>query len=1207
MIISLFCFLPIFLLGQTQQAPLIAKIGTNVAKYRTLSLGTIYYSFDAPTDGVCALNMSRNLNVEHSSPFIENSTGTSINFTVVKGINLFAITNNIIRRPDTSFTLSFRPVIQGEISTNPIAIASSNSQLAQTNITYYSSTVPAHSMISFSNSVNINSFICTSSFSVYGDSYYIEKEGTYIFEVYNKVLDNISSFTETITSVTATGQTIETAIPMTTGTNTVSALPTGKIWYKYVSNNISNINLSFCNLPIQVNIGQFRLLNQSVNQNFSFPDSCEKTFQYTDPGDTLYVCLIVNKYENFNFLLSSTSIDEGHSCVTAKPASIGSNSISFNNQWFVYTAPQDGAIAFSYNNLVFPYTNFYSADYNCSLTEYQYNESNKTVYPCKQGQKFYISANVLDTSFTISQLNSAPLGSSSNLAPVVEGTNKASFQYSFHYQYSFTPTTDKLVVMPLFPDSLSLSQSPDMFQCKVSGTDPTKGYFIANAGVSYTIDAYSYRYSTGSWDFHSENLPDSLKKEQIESTTNYILNDVYKTLNAERVSIGHIGLMIGDVCSRQAEVGGDISILGKDLPDLQQIMLFKTTADNYTIRNLWVNTYIGINYANVVIKQCNESTLLPVSFKNQLLGEAYFLRALQYFYLLNFFGEIPIPTEPFIGENVPFYSSLYNPDNPFPEFSFSSKASKDVVWKLIEQDLQKASNYLPLRNRYNHLDIWRASKGAAQALLCKSYIFQQKWQQAKNTADSVIQSAQYALTADYHTIFTHEAALNSEKIFEINDSLFGSYNLRTIDRNIRYVQSTQYNFLGYQLDCPSNLLVNKYQVKSSTGIIGSWAKGVTFSDWDPRLDLIAKQGDSIYLNNTWYRDSINNVYQFTTRKSEEINAYATQGSTINIPLIRYSDLLLWHAEASMHLGDQTTALDDVNSIRTRARNSHHVANGSGGYNLVAGTLPSNYTSITLNDIYLERDLELSMEGHGFFDLVRTGRDSTILAIDTLDAIGRTIAYKTGVNEIFPIPYSTIFNSNDSLKQNNGYYTPQAKILAIANPLQDETVPSGEQILVFDMSNVFTINGQAFIPDDDIICIVDYKFVYAEYFAGKLFVEINAAATGILSIPYSISDSIHTISDTLKITLDPTLKIASPIVSKQSNVCVYPNPCKEYINIVLFVKEKTIVELIDLTGRVLFRNETVKDETINTSNLSAGMYIVKIITADSTFTKNVIVE
>ena len=121
----------------------------------------------------------------------------------------------------------------------------------------------------------------------------------------------------------------------------------------------------------------------------------------------------------------------------------------------------------------------------------------------------------------------------------------------------------------------------------------------------------------------------------------------------------------------------------------------------------------------------------------------------------------------------------------------------------------------------------------------------------------------------------------------------------------------------------------------------------------------------------------------------------------NDRVIRYADVLLMHAEAAAKNGNEAAAKNSLNQVRARA-------NASG-----AVTVPDITASgqALIDAIYRERRIELGLEGHRFFDLVRTGRAANVLG---------DLGFVEGTHNIFPIPQSQIQATNGAITQNPGY-------------------------------------------------------------------------------------------------------------------------------------------------------------------------------------------
>ena len=112
-------------------------------------------------------------------------------------------------------------------------------------------------------------------------------------------------------------------------------------------------------------------------------------------------------------------------------------------------------------------------------------------------------------------------------------------------------------------------------------------------------------------------------------------------------------------------------------------------------------------------------------------------------------------------------------------------------------------------------------------------------------------------------------------------------------------------------------------------------------------------------------------------------------------MIRYADVLLMHAEAAYHNGNEAGARNSINEVRKRVKLDPVTASGQA----------------LLDAIYHERRVELGLEGHRYFDLIRTGRAPAVLG---------PLGFKEGVNEVLPIPESQILATNGAITQNPGY-------------------------------------------------------------------------------------------------------------------------------------------------------------------------------------------
>ena len=310
---------------------------------------------------------------------------------------------------------------------------------------------------------------------------------------------------------------------------------------------------------------------------------------------------------------------------------------------------------------------------------------------------------------------------------------------------------------------------------------------------------------------------------------------------------------------------------------------------------------------------------------------------------------------------------------------------------MIEQDLIQAIGDLPPRSEYPLSDLGRITKGAAQGLLIKAYLFQSKWAEAKAIAEDLINSGEYSLVGNYNQIFTETGENNAESIFEIQymNASGGNWGRNNANEGSfsNVFQRARGQFEGYGFNLPTQDFVDEF-----------FKEGVE----DPRLKAtVFREGDLMGDRGFFTKDATGFPHEYYPKKyfnnkSEEApfgDPNPNGGS--NDRVIRYADVLLMHAEAAFHTGDETAAKTSLNQVRRRVNMREIAASGNA----------------LLEAIYHERRVELGLEGHRFFDLVRTGRAAAVLG---------PLGFKAGTHEVLPIPDSQIQASNGALTQNPGY-------------------------------------------------------------------------------------------------------------------------------------------------------------------------------------------
>jgi len=418
---------------------------------------------------------------------------------------------------------------------------------------------------------------------------------------------------------------------------------------------------------------------------------------------------------------------------------------------------------------------------------------------------------------------------------------------------------------------------------------------------------------------------------------------------------------IGDAVSDDAVKGGGGD---GDYAEIYEMTHFSVTPDNPLIGERWEQLYIGINRANKVIEGLTANDKIDTSVSERIIGEAKFLRGFYLFELVKTFGGVPIV------DHVLSPSEYMNPRNTIEE-----------CYAQLEQDFSDAAAVLPHKNQMLADEMGRATWGAAKAFLTKTYIFEEKWAQAEVTATEIIDSGEYDLEANYGDLFTIATDNGIESVFDIQFAYLNQSGW--LDENegshleIMHRSRDDRNG-GWGFDQPTQDLYDEFETND---IRRGWT---IISDQDVLWQGTADE-DTIY---TAY-DPVHNpdaVTGYNKRKGtlpESERGNNEDQGPLNLRMVRFAEVLLWQAEARAHTGgDWQTPL---NRVRTRV-----------------GLPATGYTN-ALDAVYHERRVELAMEGHRYWDLVRTNR-------------GNLMNGYTENKRYFPIPQKQI-NINPNLTQN----------------------------------------------------------------------------------------------------------------------------------------------------------------------------------------------
>ena len=490
----------------------------------------------------------------------------------------------------------------------------------------------------------------------------------------------------------------------------------------------------------------------------------------------------------------------------------------------------------------------------------------------------------------------------------------------------------------------------------------------------------------------------------------------------------------GDVRSDDAYKGGGST---GDITEYTLLELGNITADNIVMYNKWQADYIAIANVNSAISAIQKIGVSVYPQKAVRLAEMKVLRGHFYFDLLKHFYQVP-----------------WIDETNF-DLAHVSQVKNDItnaqLWAKVEVDFKEGFTLPAVQTDKN-----RVTSGVAHAYMAKCYLYDnsKNWAGVKSETEAVISSGNYKLVDDLEFIYSlPEHNWDGENVFAIacsvkDGSTNGQLNWGDLLCAPAGPGAGYTNGDGFHR--PSQDLVNNFQVD-----VNGLPLGFTLNDLpaldssnkttavDPRLDHAVGRPGIPWKDNLAAVQDLSyaralDVYGPYVRKKNIISPNSPYRSTagfpwalgsLNVALIKYSDVLLWRAEAEINLGNITDGIGYINQIRTRAAKPVNIVK------TLAGTPAANYKisnyPLTLNAtdamraLKLERRLELCLEGQRFYDLVRWGDAPTVLnkyyktqgVTRRWLAVGQFIANK---HEYLPIPQTELDRSQGAYVQNKFY-------------------------------------------------------------------------------------------------------------------------------------------------------------------------------------------
>ena len=399
-------------------------------------------------------------------------------------------------------------------------------------------------------------------------------------------------------------------------------------------------------------------------------------------------------------------------------------------------------------------------------------------------------------------------------------------------------------------------------------------------------------------------------------------------------------------------------------PDVRALGTATYVATNDRLKKSWQQHYYGISRANVAIDNI-PNIPIDTALRSQLVREAKFIRALLYFNLVRFHGDVPL--------------ILHDPTTVDVNKLLVPRSSKDSVYQQIIADLSDATR---LPKAFTGADKGRATSGAAHGLLAKVYVTRRQWSAALTELQQVINGGYgYDLFDNFQDAFQKATKNGKEHLFSVQfETNLGAKN------STQFVSSGDFNSFNvavYPGDLPSDSLYKLFDENDSR-------RSVTFFT-------------------TLYNAATGKTVDFGAPRFAKFIDYSLSPlsnqaqSGINYPVLRYADILLLYAETLNEIngGPTADAYTAINRVRSRA----HIDN------LVTGLNQSQFREA----VFLERRKEFIQEGNRWFDLSRRGGTYLYDALKKLPA-------KTGAavkDTLYPIPQSER-DLNPLLTQNPGW-------------------------------------------------------------------------------------------------------------------------------------------------------------------------------------------
>lgn len=448
---------------------------------------------------------------------------------------------------------------------------------------------------------------------------------------------------------------------------------------------------------------------------------------------------------------------------------------------------------------------------------------------------------------------------------------------------------------------------------------------------------------------------------------------------------------LGNMYFSTHEMGAGDLVAGASA-DLRAFEDFSYMANNWFLELYWGRWYQYLNDCNVVIDLAKDKTS-DIAIK--ATAQARFFRAYHYFDMIQVFGEVPLR------DHVPGLDEIDIP-----------KSSEEEIYTLIISDLEYAIANLPTHSQWGEANNGRICKETAEGWLSIVYLFRQDYANALKYAENVINSGTFSLYSNYRDLFAPWNNYSTENMMP------GHYSYQNIAGRVRNPYA-EYQGLpteegyGSYLVLPSPEMVKAYEDGDLRKTASIFTKG-------DQIEGLAEAGKTI----TWLSDYEAKGLIYGNRKvlwDYDKNGWNYPGwpngdffsQELNLPFLRYAEILLIAAEASNEQGNTAKAQELLEQIRFRARGNKTFEE--------TGKLPK----ITTTDktelrhaIWNERRIEFAFEGRRWFDLIRYEKvEAGYMTNFIRNILGRG-NFDYNKHTKFPVPQINIDSSDGILVQND---------------------------------------------------------------------------------------------------------------------------------------------------------------------------------------------